>query len=124
MMRFRGVAGSQLGAVRTYLNPAREARATMTELMGDLARLPARLDRVLTVIEKGGALGSGGLAAPTPRRWGTGWRLPALAAVLFIGGNQWGAVGRQSSAVACWSLAVLAVLVWGLRSLPPAPDEP
>ncbi|MDB5098094.1 MAG: hypothetical protein JWM80_2515 [Cyanobacteria bacterium RYN_339] len=112
------------GAVRTYLNPAREARASMAELAGDIARLPARLDRVLTVIEKGGAPGSGGADTPRTRRWGTGWKLPALAAVMFLGGNQWAAVGRGSMAYACWAIALLSVLVWGLRCLPPSPDEP
>jgi predicted unusual protein kinase regulating ubiquinone biosynthesis (AarF/ABC1/UbiB family) len=110
-------------AVRAYLNPAREARATLSELAGDMARLPARLDRVLTVIEKGG-LGGGGAAAPTPRRWGTGWKLPALAAVAFLGGNQWGVGGHEGLASLCWAVAFLAVLVWGVRSLPPSPDEP
>jgi hypothetical protein len=110
--------------VRHYLDPAREARATLTEMAGDLARLPARLDRVLTVIEKGGALGGTAAAPPVPRRWGTGWGLPAFAAVAFLGGNQWWGLGKIGLATIAWGLAGLALVVAGVRRLPAAPDEP
>lgn len=110
-------------AVREYLNPAREVSSTFRELAGDLAKLPARLDRVLTVVEKGGGQGVG-TATEAPRRRGTGWGLPAFAAVAFLGANQWLAAGHADLAIGGWTLAALALVVWAVRHIPPAPLEP
>lgn len=111
-------------AVREYLDPAREVRTTVSELASDLAKLPARLDRVLTVIEKGGLGGAAARPSRVTARWGTGWFLPAAAFALFLGANQWWAAGHGSLAALGWGLAALGLLVWGLRHLPPPPDEP
>ena len=71
---------------------------------------------------KGGFGGATTSRAPTGQRWGTGWFLPAAAAVLFLGGNQWLAHGAV--AIGCWVLAGLALLLWGVSLLPPQPEEP
>ena len=110
------------GAIRTHLDPARETSAALAEVAADLARLPARLDRVLTVIEKGGTPAAG-LPAGEGRgaggvRWGVG------AAVAWLGGNQWWAMGYVGVAITCWAAAAFAAAIWLLRRLPPAPSEP
>lgn len=110
-------------AVRAYLDPTREVTSTLSELAGDLARLPARLDRVLTVIEKGGLAGNARPTSLAPR-WGTGGVLPGAAATLFVGGNQLWGLGLAALATACWIACGLALLLWGVRLLPPAPEEP
>ena len=89
----------------------------------DLARLPARIDRVLGLLESGG----GALAhepAPVARERDTRWVSLGTAAVAFLGGNQWWAAGGQELATGCWGVAVLAVLFAAWRSLPPRPPEP
>jgi predicted unusual protein kinase regulating ubiquinone biosynthesis (AarF/ABC1/UbiB family) len=109
------------GAVRAHIDPRTETTQALAEVAADLARLPARLDRVLTVIEKGGSPAGGLAPGESPRpglRWGAG------AAVAFLGGNQWWAMGYTGMAIACWAAAVFAAVVWTWRRLPPSPAEP
>lgn len=111
------------GAIRTHIDPAQETTTALAEVAQDLARLPARLDRVLTVIEKGGTMTALGEAQELgPRagavRWGAG------AAVAWLGGNQWWAMGSTGLAIACWAAALFAAVMWVWRRLPPSPAEP
>lgn len=111
------------GAVREHLDAAGEARRTIADVAADLARLPGRVDRALTAIEKGGGLGLGGVepraaTRPWPVRWG------AAAAVTFLAGNQWWLGGAPGPAIACWAATALALAMWAFRRLPPAPREP
>lgn len=109
------------GATREYLDPAKETARTVAEAAADLAKLPARFDRVLTVLESGKGLG-GGVEAPR-RREGRGVGL-GVAAVAFLGGNQFWVGDAEGMAGLLWGLALLAVLFTVWRSLPPSPREP
>jgi predicted unusual protein kinase regulating ubiquinone biosynthesis (AarF/ABC1/UbiB family) len=111
-------------AVREYLDPAKEVSTTVRELMGDLAKLPARLDRVLTVIEKGGLAGGADRPAKSAQRWGRGAYLPAFAAVLLLVGTQWWGLAYFGLARVFWTICALSIVLWLYRLLPPSPDEP
>jgi predicted unusual protein kinase regulating ubiquinone biosynthesis (AarF/ABC1/UbiB family) len=108
-------------AVRAHLDVGQEASQTLTEMAAGLAKLPARLDRVLTVIERGqkpGTAVSGDRPRFTTRP--AAWATLALG---FLGGNQWWPTAPKV-AIACWAIAGLAALWLVWRSLPPAPMEP
>jgi predicted unusual protein kinase regulating ubiquinone biosynthesis (AarF/ABC1/UbiB family) len=107
-------------ATRAHLDVGSEAAQSLTELANGLARLPARLDRVLTGLERGQVTPA--TVADRPR---TDGRLAGvlIAGFAFLGGNQWWAT-RPGVAVACWAIAGLVALVLLWRMLPPSPREP
>jgi predicted unusual protein kinase regulating ubiquinone biosynthesis (AarF/ABC1/UbiB family) len=107
-------------ATRAHLDVGSEAAQSLTELANGLARLPARLDRVLTGLERGQVTPA--TVADRPR---TDGRVAGvlIAGFAFLGGNQWWAT-RPGLAVACWAVCALVVLGLLWRALPPAPREP
>jgi predicted unusual protein kinase regulating ubiquinone biosynthesis (AarF/ABC1/UbiB family) len=108
-------------ATREHLDVGGEITTTLSEMAANLAKLPARLDRVLTVIERGQHQQSPAVAdRPRPN---TRLAAGAIAALGFLGGNQWWPT-HYNVAIACWTIAALAALWLAWRSLPPAPNEP
>lgn len=107
-------------STREFVDPGKETARTVAELAGDLSRLPARLDRVLRVMESGSRPGRIEAAPKRDHRFVS----LGTAGVAFLGGNQFLLAGYEGVAGGCWVLSLVAV-VWAIvQSLPPVPREP